>query len=215
MSDVKHIYLVRHGQSRANLTGVREADAHAVPLTDEGYRQAQVIAERFKTIPIEVVLTSPYIRAHDTGEEISRVNNVPIEILDQAYERTFPTAVAGKDRNDPEVREYYKHFDEQWRMGAAVDDGEGFAEVLARVNTVTRILEERPEQHIALTTHGLFTKLFVAHHILGDYLTPDLFVNAFVFRLMSTNTGITYFQVHDGTSWRLRAWNDYAHLGEL
>ncbi len=212
----KYIYLVRHGKSRANETGVREDNPHAVPLTEEGRRQAKIVAERFKTIPIELVMTSPYIRAHDTADEISRVNNVPVEIIEHAHERIFPVGeTANKPLTDPAVQKIYRELDTRWRTGVAVDGGEGFYEVLERVKKTSEILAARSETHIALATHGLFTKLFVGYHLLHEHLTPELFMESIMFRMRSENTGITFFEITEEGKWTLLAWNDYAHLGEL
>lgn len=214
MADEKHIYLVRHGRSTANETGIRHADDHLTPLTEEGVRQAQSVAERFRTIPIDLVMTSHYERARDTGKAIADVSNVPLEVIEAAHERIFPRSVAGMHRDDPDALAIYAKFDKAWHAGAPTKDGESFHDVLERVKVTTQILEEREEKRIALATHGLFTKLFVAHHLLGDYLTPELFVNTILFGMKSQNTGITYFKVNAENTWQLCAWNDYAHLGD-
>lgn len=215
-SGKKYIYLVRHGKSRANETGVRESDPHATPLTEEGRQQAKIVAERFKTIPIELVMTSPYIRAHDTADEIARVKNVPVEVIEHAYERIFPVGeAANKPLTVPAIQKIYRELDTRWRTGAAVDGGEGFYQVLERVKATSEVLAARPETHIALATHGLFTKMFVAYHLLHEYLTPELFMESIMFRMKSQNTGITFFEITKEGNWILLAWNDYAHLGEL
>ncbi|MBL4644471.1 MAG: histidine phosphatase family protein [Candidatus Pacebacteria bacterium] len=213
MSELKHIYLVRHGRSRANETGIREGTDS--PLAVEGEKQAAFVAERFKSIPIQLVLSSHYKRAEDTGRKIAAVNNVPFELVNMAHERELPIFTHGKHRNDPMVMQAVAQFEYSWIHDANIDDGEHFKDIKQRVVELSRLLEERPEQHIVVTSHGFFTKFFVAYHILGDYLTPDLFVHSIMTSLRSANTGITYFTVDEKKKWILSAWNDHAHLGEL
>ena len=212
MSEVKHIYLVRHGRSRANETGIREGDTS--PLTETGEEQATSAAERFKNMPIEVVLTSPYKRAHDTGKKIAEAAKVPLEIIPIAHERELPADLHGKHREDPMVKESVAKFEYSWIRDANVDDGEHFNDIRERVVKLTEILENRKEEHVVVTSHGFFLKFFVAHHLLGDYLTPDLFVNSIMTTMRTTNTGITYFVLEGGT-WTLSSWNDSAHLGAV
>ncbi|PCH92219.1 hypothetical protein COB80_00270 [Candidatus Kaiserbacteria bacterium] len=213
MTSLKHIYLVRHGRSRANETGIREGKDS--PLTEEGVRQAEFVAERFKSIPIEIVLSSHYKRAHDTAEKIATVNNVPIEIVDMAHERELPAEIEGKHRDDPLVHEAVAKFEYSWIHNSHIDDGEHFEDMKERARKLTEVLEARPEKHIVVATHGFFMKFFVSYHLLGEYFTPDLFVNSIMHTMFSANTGITYMFLDEKDKWTLSSWNDHAHLGEL
>lgn len=214
MSDFdKHIYLVRHGRSRANETGIREGAES--PLTEEGERQADFLAARFRSIPVEVVLSSHYKRAHDTAKKVAKACNVPLELVSMAHERELPAEIHGKHRDDPALRESVAKFEYSWMKDASADDGEHFDDIKKRVEDLTQLLQERPEKHIVVTSHGFFLKFFVAYHLFGDYLTPDIFVNQLMHTMRSANTGITYFTVSDKNKWILASWNDYAHLGEL
>ncbi|QSH39519.1 histidine phosphatase family protein [Candidatus Kaiserbacteria bacterium] len=209
----KHIYLVRHGRSHANETGIREGAES--PLTEDGEKQADFVAARFRSIPIDVVLTSHYVRAYDTGKKIADASNVPLETVSMAYERELPLEVQGKHRDDPAVRQAVAQFEYSWMRDANTDNGEHFDDIKKRVVELTELLEARPEEHIVVTSHGFFLKFFIAHHLLGEYLTPDIFVNQLMHTMRSANTGITYFTLGGKKDWSLCSWNDYAHLGEI
>ena len=127
MSDEKHIYLVRHGRSRSNETGIREGNES--PLTEIGREQVEFVAKRFQNIPIEVVLSSPYKRAHDTGKRIAEVSNVPFELVASAHERELPKELLGKHREDPLVQEAVAKFEYSWVHDARVDEGEHFEDI--------------------------------------------------------------------------------------
>lgn len=213
MSVVKHIYLVRHGESTANASAIREGDKSL--LTEKGIAQAETVAGRFKDIPIEVVLSSVYPRAQDTGKKIAHASNVPFETIEHAHERELPKAVIGKHRDDPEVRQAIAQFEYNWIHDVRSSDGEHFDDLKKRAELITQMLNERNEEHIAVSTHGFFMVFLAGYHLLGDYFTPDLFINSFMRSMHISNTGITHFAVKENGDWVLASWNDSAHLGVL
>jgi len=213
MSNSKHIYLVRHGLSESNKTGIM--DGGESPLAEEGVKQAKLVAKRFKNIPIEVVLSSHYKRAQETGMEIVKEVGVPFEVVSMAHENEISTSIHGLRESDAEFQEIRKSRDANWINGVEEESQESYTFILNRVTELTALLESRNEKHIAVTSHGFFLKLFTAHHFLGDYLTPENFLKSINQVMKSTNTGITYFTIDEENQWTLRAWNDHAHLGEI
>ena len=88
-----NIYLVRHGQSEGNLKKFHQgAD---VPLSKNGKVQAKILAQRFKKIPVDSIYSSPYIRAKQTAEFISKELKLPIEYWDILRERKRPSEIEG------------------------------------------------------------------------------------------------------------------------
>jgi len=65
------VYFVRHGQTFGNLSEVHQD--HSDELNELGIKQAQTVADRFKTIDIDCVISSDYTRAKVTAEEIAKV----------------------------------------------------------------------------------------------------------------------------------------------
>lgn len=203
---------MRHGRSRANETKIVEGGES--PLTEEGKKQAAIVANRFKSIPIEVVLSSHYLRAQETAKIIAEANGVPFEVLDMAYENEISEGINGLHEEDPAVKAAIEKRDQNWITGVSDESIESFDSILNRVKSLATLLEERDAQHIAIVSHGFFMGLFVAFHILGKYLTAENFLLSVKSTMRSTNTGITYFTIENG-KWVLRSWNDSAHLGEL
>ena len=210
MDTVKHIYLVRHGESETNST--RIAGDKETPLTEKGEQQADLLAERFKNIPIEVVLSSDFVRAHDTARTITETCNVPLEVVPMAGEREVPSGLKDLHKDDPKAKKLMKDFYYEW-MHEAGDAGEHFDSVRRRVYELTALIESRPEQHIVVVSHGFFLKFFTAHHILGPHLTPEVYIDFIAARMRMSNTGITYFTADENHKWQLYAWSDFAHLG--
>lgn len=209
-SDTKHIYLVRHGQSRANAGGVFEGAES--PLTEHGIQQAQMVAERFSRIPIEVVLTSHMVRAEHTGRIIAERNGVPVEVIEHAGEQLRQKESYGVSKLDAQFKKFEQSLWEAFKMGKDTEGAETFAQLHARAVHVQGALEHRPEQRIVLATHGNFLKFFMYHVLLQDLLTPQIMA-AMSVRMRTKNTGITYFTFDTDKGWQLHAWNDHAHLG--
>jgi phosphohistidine phosphatase len=67
------LYLVRHADA------VPGAPDELRPLSDEGRDQARALAEQLKEESIDVVLTSPLLRARETGEALARATGSPTE----------------------------------------------------------------------------------------------------------------------------------------
>ena len=67
------LYLIRHAIAVPPGTPGYTQDALR-PLTEEGHAQARQVAEGLKRldIPLDVILTSPYVRAAQTAEHLSR-----------------------------------------------------------------------------------------------------------------------------------------------
>ena len=69
MKTDKYLYVVRHGEAEGNIDPNKRGPNSS--LTEEGKKQAEVVAERFKKIPVDVIVSSPMKRAHDTSLVIS------------------------------------------------------------------------------------------------------------------------------------------------
>src|SRR4051812_23635760 len=71
------IYLVRHAKA-----GSRRAEGsdEERPLSDNGHRQADVIAELLATCEVDRILTSRYVRCVETVAPISLRSGVKVEV---------------------------------------------------------------------------------------------------------------------------------------
>lgn len=209
---MKHVYFVRHGESISNADGVRRPPEETI-LTARGEQQAESVAERFKNIPIEVVLASPYKRAYDTGKTIADATSVPLEVVDIAHERELPDALMHRNRDEVEAARIVDEIEQGWMDGEVVHEGgESFLDIITRADTLMTLIGARSETHIVIASHGLFGKMFTYRVILGDLLTPKLGLTM-MRRMRSMNTGITHFVITDDGTWLLMNWNDSSHLG--
>lgn len=75
------VYFVRHAERLK--AGERSPES---PLTENGFRQGELVGERIKKVQIDVIYSSSYTRAKQTAEVISKIINKPIELWDHLIE---------------------------------------------------------------------------------------------------------------------------------
>ena len=71
------ILFVRHGETDCNRQGIIQGQLDA-PLNEEGIKQAEETAEKLKNTEINVIYSSPLVRAKLTAEIINKYHNVDI-----------------------------------------------------------------------------------------------------------------------------------------
>lgn len=211
---LKTVYLVRHGQSEGNVgESFQGIDS---PLTEQGYAQAELVAQRISEIPFEALISTTLPRAKATAEAIERATGKAAEFSPLFVERIKPTGLAGKPLTDPEAHEIWKKWNQSlYTSGERVSDGENFDDIVERSDSALEFLSDRPEQSLVVVTHGYFLRALVARVMLMNQLTGPTF-RSFQQHAITENTGITvlrYTERYEGVGWTLWTFNDHAHLG--
>ena len=75
----RRLYLIRHGETLYG--GDRDGVFRGGDLTEEGYRQIEVLAELFGDVRLDAIYASPLERARATAETIARRNGTPVTIV--------------------------------------------------------------------------------------------------------------------------------------
>jgi len=70
MKKEKTVFLIRHGQSTGNISPTYQSIESK--LSDEGQKQAELIANRVSNLDIDGFISSPILRARQTAEIISK-----------------------------------------------------------------------------------------------------------------------------------------------
>lgn len=212
----KYIYFIRHGQSIDNVSDVFQGP-HS-ELTELGQRQARFVAERAKTLPLQVILASPFKRAYDTAMRIHEATDVPLEVHDVLREYVAPSSLWGTPRTTPagvayieELKERYG--DPTWHY----EDGDNEYELHQRALELIALLIARPEQHIAAVTHAGFMRVVISAMMTEGEFDP-ISIRRLARFLAPVNTGITVCRYRSAAvrrnKWRMISWNDHAHLAE-
>lgn len=79
------IVFARHGQTAPNREGLVLGRADP-ELTEEGHRQAAALAGELAKEPVSAILSSPLLRARQTGEAIGAACGVPVVIDERLVE---------------------------------------------------------------------------------------------------------------------------------
>jgi len=204
-------YLVRHGQSLGNLQNLHQWPG--APLSPKGREQAKILAKRLTNIPIDIIYTSPLVRAKQTAEIISKELKLPIRYWKNLKERKRPTELEGLPIDNPEAKEIENQITENWLKGNwKYSDDESFENFKKRGQEIVKnLLIKHREQNVLCVSHGAITKMIVCATIFGEKLTPEVFWE-FNNHTWDENTGITHLEFTDKYGWSLLTWNDTTHL---
>ncbi len=215
----KTIYFFRHGQSEGNIRHLmpRDEDIHAPEqyLTQQGKEQVVTLANRIKSIPLEIIISSTLTRAKQTAEIIQDYTHYPVEYSDIFIERQKPHTIIGQRRNDPAILA----IEESWKqslfnIGEQVDGGDNYVTLVSRAEQALQLLQSRPESCIGVVTHQFFFNTIMIKAVLGDTITPELY-QRLQEQYWLENTGIVIMQYHPEYSfsgWRVWTYNDCSHL---
>lgn len=212
----KTVYLVRHGQSEGNVTPVFQGPDS--PLSEQGRKQAESIAQRVSKLSFETLIASPFQRAKETAETIAQATNKQPEYCELFVERVKPTSINDVSRDDEHATTIWKEWNKSlYTPGMRVENGENFDDLVVRADKALEHLKSRSEGSLVVVTHGYFLRTMVARVLLGEFLSGEVFKR---FQRMSSmeNTGLTILRYQstpgEGSIWRLWIYNDHAHLAE-
>lgn len=210
-------YLIRHGQSESNAAPEYLRGSVDSSLTPKGFKQAQLLGERFKEdgIKFDRVYSSSFVRAVQTTQTMLKAMGEPdrgFPRIDAIIEQraTGWTGLRTSDVLTPELLAYMRTKAAQF----VPPDGESFNMVQRRVSNwlEDEILHNREfigsEQslRIAIVGHGIATKCLM-RHILG-------FDEQYIWKMTLENTSVSRFRFNHA-GWIPVSINDTAHLRGL
>ncbi|TBL73347.1 histidine phosphatase family protein [Paenibacillus thalictri] len=142
---MKTIYLIRHCQAHG-----QHPDA---PLTDEGRRQADVLASCLAGRNIERIVSSTYARAVSSVSPLARQTRLSIDTDPRLCER-----ILSGENADHWMDMLRRTFTD---MDLSYPGGESSREAADRGMSSISALLERPETNIAVVTHGNLMSLIL------------------------------------------------------
>lgn len=207
------LILARHGQTQANVDRVLDTLPPGFPLTDEGSRQAEELADALRDEPVVAVYASPAVRARQTAMPVAaRHGLTPIEL--DGVQEVFVGDLEG--RSDPEALELWTGIYRSWHAGhpdRRVPGGETGTEVMQRYHAALDQLAVPRRSHrtnpadtpedggtVVVVSHGAAIRLAVA--TLASNLDSEFAKDEFLL-----NTGTVVLQT-TGNGWHCLRWND-------
>lgn len=154
--------IVRHGETLANQKMLLSGQ-HETPLSDNGHKQAQAVAERLKHEKFSAAYSSDLSRAVNTKNAILQFHpEIPRKQNGQLRERSFGIF---------EGKEVALHFTNLKESGQEVweflpPEGETLIHVKARAKNFLDSLEHDDDAHILIVGHFSINKALL-HQILG------------------------------------------------
>ena len=82
------VYLVRHCESLGNI-GNRMQGRTDCDISENGARQLENLRRRMADIPVDVICSSPLLRAYKTAQAIRGDRDLPIHVVEDLQEMSF------------------------------------------------------------------------------------------------------------------------------
>lgn len=155
---VKTIYLIRHAHpdypGGVKMCLGRRND---LPLSEKGFEQARALHDRFSSIPLEAVYTSPLLRARQTAQAVAGSGRT-IHIVDDLIE------LDGGAWDGLTYDQLHERFPQHFGPGArggCPPGGESDEDGLARMRAALEYVASRTESCAAIVAHSGVNRLLI------------------------------------------------------
>jgi broad specificity phosphatase PhoE len=164
----RRLYLVRHGETDWNRAGKIQGGGFDIELNENGRRQAQLVAEEMKGLPIGVVASSHLKRASETADVLHRVAaiNSKRTIHSGFGEMRFGEFEGIAHRSpeiDPELKDRFLRANKEISTNLDAKypgDGESTRDVQKRfLAAINAVLGESEDPHVVVVGHGRTNKI--------------------------------------------------------
>jgi broad specificity phosphatase PhoE len=187
MTDFQQFIVIRHGESQTNATNTFQAGNQydSDPLTALGVADAKRLAERLATLPVDVIVSSSYLRARSTAGAIAAATGAPHVIpvstgsswedlpaddpevrnhVSLLREIDVPSELQGLRFDDPRAREIqHAAIAVAAQPDGHYSDEENLYDLWRRAEEIRQYLEARTERLIVVVAHGGINKVWLAH----------------------------------------------------
>jgi broad specificity phosphatase PhoE len=155
---------VRHGVTDWNRQR-RFQGRTDIPLNDEGIAQAHAAARRLRDVPIDIIVSSPLVRAVKTAEIIAAASSKPVELEADLIECDFGSF---EGRLIAEVMAEHGITAVEALATILPSDGEAWSSVSGRaLRCVRKWLDRHPPSNILFVSHAAVMQSMVetlCHH---------------------------------------------------
>ncbi|NEO25922.1 MAG: histidine phosphatase family protein [Kamptonema sp. SIO4C4] len=166
------LWLARHGNREdfVNPQWISTAGQPFNPaLSDDGIQQAQDLAQRLESEPIQHIFTSPFLRTVQTAAEVAAKQNLPLQLetglsewLTLAWVRVTPELLPA-----PTLKQQFPAIDLSYQPLIPAHYPETPQQVRQRLRETINALLERYSENLLLVTHS------AAMLYLTQYLVPQ------------------------------------------
>lgn len=153
------LYIVRHGETEWNVTK-RLQGRTDIPLNENGREAARKTAEGIKDLHIDMVISSPLVRAKETAELMMEGRDVPMYVDERLQEISFGIKEGEKNWKETEI---FFHSPDTYQPP---EGGESLTHLLERTKEFLDDMAgrtERKDKNILVATHGAATRALLAN----------------------------------------------------
>ncbi|EGT0619927.1 adenosylcobalamin/alpha-ribazole phosphatase [Citrobacter braakii] len=156
------LWLVRHGETEANVAGLYSGHA-PTPLTERGIAQAQTLGTLLRNVPVDNVLCSELERARHTTQLILAEREVPVRNMPELNEMFFGDWEMRHHRDlAREDAENYAVWCNDWQ-NATPTNGEGFQAFSQRVERfIAQLADYKACQNLLVVSHQGVLSVLIA-----------------------------------------------------
>jgi broad specificity phosphatase PhoE len=149
------LYFVRHGESEANTLHIISNRKSRFGLTELGRRQANILADKLKDIPITAIFSSPVLRAKETADIVSRSFYLPYQVTEALREYNCGYLEGRSDEESwMQHRKYYEDWTLHHNYMSKPTAGESFIDIQNRFLPFIESIKHGEDTHILLIGHG-------------------------------------------------------------
>lgn len=198
---MKHIYLVRHGETAANKEDIFRGRSE-IPLSENGKEQAECLRRYFADIPVTEVLYSPLTRARQTAElGFPEVPRAPLETVINIDVGSW----TGRPKKQIQAEDP-KRWDMWLSAPESLDfpDGETLGDVRARAGLFVKSVVREQKTDLVVVSHRSVIKVILS-------LVLGIEQNYF-WRFHLDNGSVSLLLHDEQRGWTLAKLNDTRHL---
>ncbi len=156
---MRRFYLLRHGQTDSNLSGIIQGQSIDVPLNEEGIEQSKKIAELLKG-NVSRIISSDLLRAYQTARIIGDILEVEIETDKRLREMNYGSWEGNfldELMKTPEGRVWIEN-PSKWRI-------ENSESVLDVQNRIIQAIKEYVQRYdnLLFVSHGVTISAFLLY----------------------------------------------------
>ena len=152
------LYIIRHGETPWN-TQLRLQGQTDVELNEKGRALAKATAQALRSVPFDIVITSPLARARETAVNVAKDRDIPFledaRIREISFGEMEGRHVPKEERQDPNSK-FYSFFNDPEHYVPA-EGGESIIDLCSRAAAFLDDLKQKQawkDKTILVSTHG-------------------------------------------------------------
>jgi probable phosphoglycerate mutase len=190
------LFLVRHGQTHANVSRQLDTAAPGLDLTDEGRAQAVALASRLGGEDLGAIYTSDLVRTQQTAAPLAGLLGLTMVVLPGLREIQAGEYEMSTDWQ-PYIDAVVRWRDDPSHAIPGGDSGVGF---MTRYDAAIRRIAADGHESAVAVSHGAAMRVWCAATL---HLPAEFFDTRRV-----DNTHVVTMEGDPGAGWRLLAWGD-------